>query len=189
MEESLKYYLSAFCILFLGACTNMPPAIRDYPATDIPYLLISQDINNYQGVPVRWGGTIIDVENEIDYSLAQILFYPLDRIGYPQINLASEGRFAVETSKFLDPAIFTADAEITITGTLKGEIERTVGNKTILIPLISADSIYLWPRGYYRGRRHYYGDRRHYMYPAYPYFGYYGYPPLFYRGQPYWSWW
>lgn len=184
----MKFFLPAFCLLFLGACTSMPPVLREYPATDIPYLLVSQNINNYQGVAVRWGGTIIDVENEIDSSLAQILFYPLDRNGYPQINLASEGRFAVETSEFLDPAIFTTDAEVTITGTLKGEVERTVGNKTILIPLISAEAIYLWPMDY-RERHNYYGSRRHHMYPAYPYFGYYGYPPLFYRGRPYWSWW
>lgn len=184
----MKSYLLLFCLLWLAACTSMPPAIKDFPAIDIPYQLVSQDIDAYKDTPLRWGGTVIDVENETDSSLVQVLFYPLDRNGYPQISQTSDGRFAVETSEFVDPAIFTEDAEITVTGTLKGEIERMVGNKIIRIPLVSAATIYLWPKDY-RGRR-YAGDQRYRYPPSYPYFGYYGHP-FFYRGfyGPYGYWW
>lgn len=186
-EESMKTCFLLLNLLFLGACTSMPQVIRDFPATDIPYQQISQDADAYKDVPVRWGGTVIDVENEADSSLVQVLFYPLDRSGYPQINKPGEGRFAIETDEFLDPAIFIEDTEITITGIIKGNIERTVGNKTIRVPLVSAAAVYLWPKDFRRSR--YYGNER-FFYPPYPYFGYYGHP-FFYRGffSPYGYWW
>jgi outer membrane lipoprotein len=164
----MKSYLSVFCLLFLGACTSMPSVIKNFFAVDIPYQLIRQDINSYQDAPIRWGGKIINVENETDSSLAQVLFYPLDRNGYPQTNEVSEGRFAIETSNFLDPEIFTVETKITVVGTVKGEIDRTAGKKTIRIPLVSAEAMYLWPEAY-RGNR-YYGEAMHRYVPE-PYFG------------------
>ncbi len=183
----MKPCLLLCSLFFLGACTGMPQVIRDFPAADIPYQLISENADPYTNAPVRWGGTVINVENEKDSSLIQVLFYPLDRSGYPQISKPGEGRFAIETNEFLDPAIFVKDAEITVTGTIQGKIERTVGNKAIYIPLISAEAIYLWPRSY--RENHLYGNTR-YRYAPYPYFGHYGYP-FFFRGfySPYGYWW
>jgi outer membrane lipoprotein len=183
---NMKSYLSIIGLLFLlNGCTSLPPAVRDYPVREVSYQVVSQNIEAYKDVPVRWGGAIIDVENEKDFSLVQVLFYPLDHKGYPQINQKSEGRFVIESSEFLDPAVYAKDTEITVAGMLKGDIERTIGNKTIRVPLISATAIYLWPKDY---RYNYYGPGR-YGYPPSPYFGYYGYP-FFFRGYygPYRYW-
>ncbi|SEI38307.1 Slp family lipoprotein [Nitrosomonas eutropha] len=185
MKPSIPFRLLLCSLLFLGACTSMPPDIRNFAATDIPYQLINQSIDTYKNAPIRWGGTVIEVENEADSSLMQVLFYPLDRNAYPQTNKLGEGRFAVETSEFLDPAIFVKGAEVTITGSVKGSIERTVGNKTIHIPLITAKAIHLWSQAY-REDNMYWNSR--YRYGPYP--GYYGYPS-FYNGyyRPYRLWW
>jgi len=126
----------------------MPPDIKNFSATDIPYQLIAQNTDAYKDTPIRWGGTVIEIENETDSSLMQVLFYPLNRHGYPQTNQPGEGRFAVRTSEFLDPAIFIKGTEVTVTGSVKENIERTVGNKTIQIPLITAQAIHLWPLSY-----------------------------------------
>ena len=169
--------------LLMSGCTSLPPAVRDFPVTAVPYQAASQNIEAYKNAPVRWGGIIIDVENEKDFSLVQVLFYPLDYKGYPQITKKNEGRFVIESSEFLDPAVYAKDTEITVAGTLKGDIERTIGNKTIRVPLISATAIYLWPKDY---RYNYYGPGR-YGYPPYPYYG----NPFFFRGYygPYRYWW
>lgn len=184
---NMKAYLSIISLLFLlNGCASLPPAaIRDIPFVEAPYQTVIQNIDAYKDIPVRWGGVIIDVENEENFSLVQILYYPIDNTGYPQLSKASEGRFVVESSDFLDPAVFAKDKEITVAGKIKGDIERTIGNKTIRVPLISATAIYLWPRDY---RYNYYGyGPGIYGYPYYyPYFGYYGYP--FYYG-PYRYWW
>ena len=171
----LNPYSSLALLLFLGACGSMPPVIRDFSAVDMPYQLVSQNTDSYQGTPIRWGGTVIEVENETDSSLVQILYYPLDRDGFPQTNHTGEGRFAVRTSDFLDPAILIRNSKVTVIGTLSGGIERLVGNKLIRIPLISSEAIYLWPKDY--------GSTRTYGYPYgyYPY-PYSGYNPFFLRG-------
>lgn len=185
---NLNLFLGVTIGLSLSACTNMPPIIRDFPATELSYQTASANPDAYRETPVRWGGTVIAVENETDFSLLQVLYYPLDRSGAPKIDLPGEGRFAIKETDFLDPAIFTRDTEITVTGTLQGSIERTVGSKTIQLPLISAETIYLWPHNYQEDRllwsNRYY---RHYG-PYYP--GSYGYP-FFFEGfyGPYRYWW
>ncbi|SFF05071.1 Slp family lipoprotein [Nitrosomonas sp. Nm166] len=177
----MKPYLLLPCLL-LSACVGLPPAIENAPAIQLSYNQVSRDINSYKDAPVRWGGVIIDVENEEQSSLMQILFYPLDYRGRPQLYKAGEGRFVVKSTEFLDPVIYAKDKEITVAGVIIGNIERTVGKKIIQVPLLSATAIYMWPpyRSYYDYRN----------YGPYPYFGYPGYYP-FYRGGfygPYYRW-
>lgn len=183
----MKSFLSIIGLIFLlNGCTSLPPAVKDFSYVDVPYQSANQDINAYKDVPVRWGGVIIDVENEKDFTLVQVLYYPLDYKGYPQLNKKAEGRFVIESTDFLDPAVYAKNTEITVAGTIKGDIERTIGNKTIRVPLISAEAIYLWPRDY---RYSYYRDGR-YAYPLYyPYFGYYGSPFYYWGYGPYRYWW
>ena len=73
----MKSYLILPCLL-LSACAGLPPTIGNAPAIQLSYNQVSRDINSYKDVPVRWGGVIIDVENEERSSLMQILFHPLD---------------------------------------------------------------------------------------------------------------
>ena len=168
-------------ILLLSACSNLPPAIEDAPLYDISYSQATRNIAQYKAAPVRWGGVVIDVENEQNYSLVQVLYYPLKSYGRPQLDKVNEGRFLIKSPQFLDPAVYTKDTEITVAGILKGDVERKVGNKTLRLPLISSTLIYLWPvyvPGNYYGYGYGYG---------YPYYGYFGYP--YYWGGyfgPYW---
>jgi len=183
----MKQQLLSICILLLSACSNLPPAIEDAPLYDISYSQATRNIAQYKAAPVRWGGVVIDVENEQNYSLVQVLYYPLKSYGRPQLDKANEGRFLIKSAEFLDPAVYTKDTEITVAGTLNGDVERKVGNKTLRLPLISSTVIYLWPV-YVPGNYYGYGG---YGYGGfgygYPYYGYYGYP--YYWGGyfgPYW---
>ena len=144
----MKPYLFLSCLL-LGACTNMPQAMRDAHVVDIPYALASQNIDRNKDVPVRWGGVIIDVENEENFSLVQVLFYPLNYSAHPRLDKPNEGRFVIKSAKFLDPMIYAKGREITVVGTLNGDIERTVGKKVIRVPLLTSTAIYLWPKHYH----------------------------------------
>jgi outer membrane lipoprotein len=183
----MKPYL-LFMFLLLSGCSNLPPAIENSPLYDVSYREATRDIVHYKEAPVRWGGVVIDVENEQNYSLVQVLYYPLNSYGRPQLDKTNEGRFLIKSPEFLDPAVYTKNAEITVAGTLKGDIDRAVGNKSLRLPMISAKVIYLWP-AYVPGNYYGYGG---YGYGGfgygYPYYGYYGYYPN-YRGGffgPYW---
>ncbi len=181
----MKCHLLFICISLLSACSNLPPAIEDPPLYDISYSQATQDIAHFKESPVRWGGVVIDVENEQNFSLVQVLYYPLNNYGRPRIDKPNKGRFLFKSAEFLDPTVYKKDTEITVAGTLKGDIQRSVGNKTLHLPLISATVIHLWPPyvpdNYYGYGGYGYGG---YGY-GYPYYGYYGYPYYGYRGYPY----
>lgn len=181
----MKKQLLSICVLQISACSNLPPAIENAPLYDISYSQATRNIAQFKDAPVRWGGVIIDVENEQNYSLVQVLYYPLNNYGRPRLDKANEGRFLVKSPEFLDPAVYSKDTEITVAGILMGDIERTVGKKNLRLPQISANVIYLWPV-YVPGNYYGYGG---YGYGGfgygYPYYGYYGYYPYYWGGY-YW---
>ncbi|MDO9048166.1 MAG: Slp family lipoprotein [Methylobacter sp.] len=171
----MRQYLLLICLL-LNACSNLPSTIKNPPLFDISYTQAIQNIANYKNAPVRWGGTIVDVENEQNFSLVQVLYYPLGRDGKPQTDQPNEGRFVFKSPEFLDPAVYTRNTEITVAGTLIGDLERTIGKKVMRLPLISATTIYRWRVYVYDNRYDGFG------YGYAPYYG--GYP--YYWGSYYW---
>lgn len=174
----MKIYLLLSCLL-LGACTSMPKAIQNMNVVDVTYAQVSQNIDGHKNISVRWGGIIIDVENEEDFSLVQVLFYPLNYSGRPQLNEPRGGRFVIRSTEFLDPVVYTKDKEISVVGTLYGDIQRTVGKKIIRVPLIQSTAVHLWPKR----RNNYYGYKGYDPY----HYGYYNYP--FIRGGYYYPYW
>jgi len=174
----MKISLFLSCLL-LSACTSMPKAIQNMNVVNVTYSQANQNIDKYKNIPVRWGGIIIDVENEENFSLVQVLFYPLNYSGRPQLNDPHGGRFVIKSTEFLDPVVYAKDKEISVVGSFDGDIERTVGKKVIRVPLIQSTAVYLWPKR----QNNYYGyggySPYHYGYYGYPFFwggyrGYYG---------------
>lgn len=173
-----------FLILLSSACSSLPPAIENAPNADVSYSQAVADINAYKGAPIRWGGVIVDLQNEQNQSILQVLAYPLNSYGRPEIDKPYQGRFLIKTPEFLDPAVYVKDREITAAGSLKGDVERIIGNKKLKLPVIESTVVYLWPQ---YDMNDYYG-----RYNYYPYYwgGYYGYSPFYwggyYRGYPRW---
>ena len=189
----MKRLIILIC-LTLTACSNLPPSIEDAPAFDLSYRQAVQSVGHYKNAPVRWGGTVIDVQNEQNYSLMQILYYPLNSYGRPLLHEPSEGRFFVKTPEFLDPEVYTKETEITVFGILSNDIERTIGKKSVKLPLVLANIVYQWPdyqySNYYGYGGYGYGGYGFGGYGAYgftPYYGYRSYSPYFWGGYPpYW---
>jgi len=156
----MKPYLLLPCLL-LGACTSLPQAMKDARVVDISYAQASQNIDSYKDAPVRWGGVIIDVENEENISLVQALFYPLNYLGRPKLDGPHGKFFVIKSTEFLDPVIYTKNKEITVVGTLNGGIERTVGKKVIQVPLLLSTATHLWTEYYHKDYYDYggYGGR------------------------------
>ncbi|MGH8685383.1 MAG: Slp family lipoprotein, partial [Nitrosospira sp.] len=89
------------------------------PVTNVTYSQASPNLSTYKETSVRWGGVIVDVENEENFTLLQVLSYPLNSYGRPQLNKQTEGRFVIKSTEFLDPAVYAKDKEITVAGTIK----------------------------------------------------------------------
>ena len=184
----MNRYLLILCLL-LSACSNLPPAIEDAPLYDLSYVEAAQNMAKYKNAPVRWGGMIVEVENEQNFSVLQVLYYPLNSYGRPQTSQDNVGRFLIKSAQFLDPAIYAKNSLVTVAGTLNGMSERTIGKKVMQLPEVASNTLYLWPvyepvstyGGFgYSGFGYYGGD---------PYSRFYGYPPFywggFYRPYPY----
>ncbi|MGZ8195913.1 MAG: Slp family lipoprotein [Methylosarcina sp.] len=172
----MKRYLFISTWVLLSACSTLPPAIKNAPLVDVSYQQASTSINSYKNVPIRWGGVIIDLQNEQTYSLLQVLSYPLDSNGRPSTDKSYQGRFLIKTSEFLDPAVYVEGKEITAAGVLKGDSEQQIGNKTLRLPMIESTVLHLWPE--YTTNRYYYGGYGYYPY----YWGDYGYSPCYWGG-------
>lgn len=134
----MRSCLLLFC-LFLGACAA-PIVNKDIGATEITYSQALQGLNSNEDVLVRWGGVIVEVENEKEFSILQVKFYPLNYLGRPQLDILSEGHFVIKGAEFPNPVVYAKNMEITVVGTLKGNIERTVDGEIVQVPLVLLSS-------------------------------------------------
>ena len=146
----MKNILLILPFILLSACISLPKtvpqAMMEANIKHVPYAKVNQDIHSYKDSPVHWGGVIIDIHHMEKHSLAQVLYYPLDHLGRPQLGKTHEGRFIIKSTEFFDPFVYTKNAEISVIGKLSGDIERTFGKRSIQVPVLLAENIYVWPR-------------------------------------------
>lgn len=139
---------SLLLMLVLSACSVLPTVFNDARIKDVAYaqLLASPDI--YRDTMVRWGGVIIGLENIENQSLLQVMYYPLDRYGRPDIDSSSEGYFVIQSPVPLDPKEYTEGRELVAVGVIAGKTESSSMQGRGGLPLIKASGIHLWPITY-----------------------------------------
>lgn len=127
----------------------------------------------FVGQRVRWGGAIETVDTGKQETCIEVVSRPLDSSARPEETDRSEGRFIACAWGFYDPAVYAQGREITVTGTIRGTVERKVGDYDYRFPKVRAETVYLWPKRdlYYRMPPYYYGP---YWYGPWP--GWYWYP-------------
>lgn len=165
-------------VLALGACaTYVPEPIKTAPAGNPSLAEVRTNPERFVGSRVRWGGTIVEVQNRADETLVQIVARELTDDGKPKAGDRSSGRFIARADGFLDPAIYADGRRLTVTGEVTGLQVKEVGEYDYRFPVIDVEASYLWPREIeaVRGPRYYdpYWDPFWYD-PWYPYrpFGY-----------------
>ncbi len=157
----------------MHACSTLPTNIKNPPIVDIQLNQVVKNSSQYLNQPVRWGGTVIDVENEPDKTTLQVLFYPLDYFGRPRINQPALGRFVSVSTQFLDPAIYSTGTELTIAGIVQKTIVKKIGQKEVPIPVITMTNHHIWPQYRQTEDWDYNYNYRYYGYRRYPYNYYY----------------
>ncbi len=157
--------------LSLAGCATTPPAIRHAPSADLQLQEARDNIDAHRGRPVRWGGSIVSVENKDNETWIEVLELKLSRSGEPKRYSPSAGRFLIRVSRFLDPAIYAKGRQITVAGVLEGDVERSIGKQPYSFPVVKAEEHYLW------------APYRRYSYD--PYYNHYGYYPRYHYGYRY----
>lgn len=135
----MRLYLLIFCLL-ISACAA-PIASKDTHVDNISYNQSIVAANSNKDILVRWGGVIVEVENEEEFGILQVKFHPLNYLGRPQLNKLSEGHFVIKGAKFPSPVVYNKNMEITVVGTLKGDMERTINGEIVRVPQILLSSI------------------------------------------------
>lgn len=138
----MRLILTAAAIAALAGCASYPAPLQGGYAEVTPHVASSGD---HAGVPVRWGGRIIEVEPQQNRTCFQMLGIQLDATGRPMRSSDRfDGRFLACREGFYDPAIFQPGREVTFTGRIDGHEDRKIGEYDYRLPRMSADVVYLW---------------------------------------------
>jgi outer membrane lipoprotein len=125
--------------------------------------------DSFVGTVVVLGGEIVAIENEQNTTLLELLQKRTDLFMRPRDEDATEGRFLVLASGFLDPAVYKEGRRITVAGQVSGKRTQRLGNIDYVYPLLQAKELYLWPdypeRVYYPYPALYFWDTYHLAYP------------------------
>ena len=101
------------------------------------------------GLPVRWGGRIVETRPERTQTCFEMIGSALDRDGRPNdMTDDGSGRFIACKAGFYDPAIFLKNRELTVVGRIDGFESRRIGDYDYRQPRVAAEVVYLWPKAY-----------------------------------------
>ncbi|HEB57761.1 MAG TPA: hypothetical protein ENJ01_00880 [Gammaproteobacteria bacterium] len=94
---------------------------------------------------VFWGGTLIAAHNLQDVTHLEMVAYPLDGDGWPQLDAEPLGRFIIEQRGFLDPAKYASGRQLTVVGRLITPLHGRIGERDYTYPVVLPEQLHLWP--------------------------------------------
>jgi outer membrane lipoprotein len=133
-------------VTLAGGCAHtISKAMRQQADMTISFTQLQANPEAYKDRTVILGGKILNTHNVKEGSLLEILQKPLDRYERPSLSDRTEGRFMVRCEKYLDPAIYKQDREMTVAGRVLGARKGLIGETEYTYPLISCVELHLWP--------------------------------------------
>jgi outer membrane lipoprotein len=138
------FALISIAAIFSACASRVPEMIRESGAS-LTLAQVQQAPPSAVGQSVRWGGTILAVRNLPDRSEIELLARPLTDDGEPRADAKPLGRFIAEVSEFVDPAEYSQDRRLTVSGPVREVVVRDIGEYPYHYPVVSASSRYLWP--------------------------------------------
>jgi outer membrane lipoprotein len=131
-------------VLMLSACstTGERPVMGERGITP---QLAALDSGQLPTTVFEWGGAIVDSRNLSATTEFQILAYPLQKNGRPDLAKKPTGRFIAVVKGYLETADYTTGRQVTLSGQLKAIRPGKVGEAEYLFPVLEANEIQLWP--------------------------------------------
>lgn len=129
--------------VLLSGCTTKPKL--PVPDSNPPVAAVQENVAAYKDKVVTWGGVILETNTRKDITEITILSKRLTQSTRPVEQDASLGRFIAQTKDFLDPAVYATNREITIHGRVSRKEKRKIGDYEYTYPIVTMDSLYLWP--------------------------------------------
>jgi len=145
MNRHPTLILVVLSLLLLAACASGPTFDTSQVDRSLTPAVVSAQPQHATGRQVLWGGIILGVTNLAHSTLVEMQAYPLGYGEKPQRDEAPLGRFLLEQSGFLEPAVYTDGRLLTVTGTITRIDTGKVGEAEQAYPVVEAKQLYLWP--------------------------------------------
>ena len=95
--------------------------------------------------PDSIAGVIVEPVNLESTTELQIIAYPLQRNGKPDLAQSPNGRFIAKIDGYLEPADYAPGRRVTVSGRVAEIRQGKVGEADYLFPVVQPDSLNLWP--------------------------------------------
>lgn len=139
---------AAFAACLLAGCAASPVSkpLRLAAERDVTFERAAKGPEAFKGSLVIWGGYVVDTVNVSSGTEVTVLDTPLNGDDGPMPPEASAGRFLAKFDKFLDPAIYSKGAKVTVAGRIAGWEMQPLGKIQYAYPVLKAEEIHLWPQ-------------------------------------------
>jgi outer membrane lipoprotein len=127
-----------------GCASDVPVDITKDITPVLVFSQMHENIPRYIGRQVRYGGTLIKVNNRDSITELEILSLPLGGNGLPDIHAKSLGRFIAQVDGFIDPESIKKDSRVTVSGVLIGEQKQKIDEYLYKYPVIKVNNWYSW---------------------------------------------
>ncbi len=127
-----------------GCASNLPLEITTPIENSLRIPEVLENSDAYKSELVRWGGSIVSIENRKDETWVEIVSRELGRNGRPKSNDHTDGRFLAKINEFLDPEIYKKGRLLTVYGELAGSRDGKVGEKPYSFPVVNSKKAYMW---------------------------------------------
>ncbi|HCA7080702.1 TPA: Slp family lipoprotein [Citrobacter sedlakii] len=127
-KQVVKNLLAGAIVLMLSGCVTVPDAIKGTsptPQDDLMRVMNAPQL--YVGQEARFGGKVVDIQNQQGKTRLEIATVPLDSGARPILGEPSRGRIYANVNGFLDPVDFRGQL-VTVLGPITGSVAGKVGN-------------------------------------------------------------
>ncbi|CCJ88994.1 Slp/YeaY family lipoprotein [Cronobacter turicensis] len=143
-QSMMRCGFLALSVLLLGGCVSVPDAIKGTsptPQQDLVRVMNAPQL--YIGQEARFGGRVVNVDNQQGKTRLEIATLPLDSAARPLLGQPSRGRIYADVNGFLDPVDFRNQL-VTVVGPISGTVEGKIGSSPYKFMVMQVNGFKRW---------------------------------------------
>ncbi|ELY4573614.1 Slp family lipoprotein [Cronobacter turicensis] len=143
-QSMMRCGFLALSVLLLGGCVSVPDAIKGTsptPQQDLVRVMNAPQL--YIGQEARFGGRVVNVDNEKGKTRLEIATLPLDSAARPLLGQPSRGRIYADVGGFLDPVDFRNQL-VTVVGPITGTADGKIGASPYKFMVMQVNGFKRW---------------------------------------------
>ncbi|EMD9174615.1 Slp family lipoprotein [Cronobacter turicensis] len=143
-QSMMRCGFLALSVLLLGGCVSVPDAIKGTsptPQQDLVRVMNAPQL--YIGQEARFGGRVVNVDNQQGKTRLEIATLPLDSAARPLLGQPSRGRIYADVNGFLDQVDFRNQL-VTVVGPITGTVEGKIGSSPYKFMVMQVNGFKRW---------------------------------------------